>query len=108
MDRRDTVSTYYEALDTGAYDRLSALLAPEFVQHRPDRTLDGREAFVAFMRDGRPTTGTTHVVDAVYAHDSELAVRGRLRDADGEELFGFVDVFAFENGTVTSLRTYTR
>ncbi|MFC6989649.1 nuclear transport factor 2 family protein [Haloplanus sp. GCM10025708] len=108
MDRRDAVATYYEALDSGAYDRLADLLAPDFVQHRPDRTLDGRERFVAFMRDDRPVTDTTHAVDAVYEGNTEVAVRGRLRDADGETLVSFVDVFGFEGGRVATLWTYTR
>ena len=56
---------YYEAIDAGDYDRLRALLAPGFVQRRPDRTFDGRESFVRFMREERPRTDTDHVVDAV-------------------------------------------
>ncbi|MFB6068432.1 MAG: nuclear transport factor 2 family protein [Halobacterium sp.] len=108
MDRRDAVTTYYEALDAGAYDRLSGLLTPAFVQHRPDRTLEGRERFVAFMRDERPTTDTTHAVDAVYDDVAEVAVRGRLLDADGETLVSFVDVFVFEGEKMTTLWTYTR
>jgi len=54
---------YYDALDAGEYDRLASLLAPEFVQRRPDRTFEGRDRFVAFMRDERPNTDTTHAVD---------------------------------------------
>lgn len=106
---------YYDALDAGEYDRLADLLAPEFVQRRPDRTFEGRDRFVAFMRDERPMTDTTHAVDGVYPNgpdgpaDSDgsgVAVRGRLLDADGDELFAFVDVFSIEDGRLAELETY--
>ncbi|OYR55342.1 nuclear transport factor 2 family protein [Halorubrum halodurans] len=114
------VHAYYEAIDAGDYDRLADLLDPGFVHERPDRTLEGRDRFVAFMRDERPLTDTEHVVDAVYESDpggddssgpaesTGVAVRGRLLDADGDELFAFVDVFDVADGRLTELRTYVR
>ena len=111
---------YYRALDGGDYDLLAALLAPGFVHERPDMTLEGRDRFVRFMREERPSTDTTHPVDGVYRRDSggvtgsgeadagpEVAVRGRLLTADGTELTGFVDVFSFEDERMVRLRTYT-
>ena len=97
---------YYDALDAGEYDRLASLLDPDFVQRRPDRTFEGRDRFVAFMRDDRPNTDTTHVVDRVYPAGPGVAVRGRLLDADGEELFAFVDVFDVAEGRLAALETY--
>lgn len=97
---------YYDALDAGEYDRLAALLHPEFVQRRPDRTFEGRDRFVEFMRDERPNTDTTHVVERVYPTGPGVAVRGQLLDADGEELFAFVDVFSVDAGRLTALETY--
>jgi ketosteroid isomerase-like protein len=97
---------YYDALDAGEYDRLASLLAPDFVQRRPDRTFEGRDRFVAFMRDERPNTDTTHAIERVYPAGPGVAVRGRLLDADGEELFAFVDVFSVEDGMLTALETY--
>ncbi|TKX55765.1 nuclear transport factor 2 family protein [Halorubrum sp. SP3] len=97
---------YYDALDAGEYDRLRSLLDPDFVQRRPDRTFEGRDRFVAFMRDERPNTDTTHVVDRVYPSGPGVAVRGRLLDADGEELFAFVDAFDSDGETLTALETY--
>ena len=105
--RADTARTYYRAIDDESYDTLRSILAPEFVQERPDRTLDGPDRFVRFMREERPMTDTTHAIDALYGDDREVAVRGRLLRG-GESLFGFVDVFSFEAGEVTRLRTYTR
>ena len=113
---------YYEAIDAGDYGRLAELLDPAFVHERPDRTLEGRDRFVEFMRDERPLTDTEHVVDEIYESDpgetdldlnateaeSGVAVRGRLLDADGDELFAFVDVFAVEDGRLAGLRTYVR
>ncbi|MFB6302997.1 MAG: nuclear transport factor 2 family protein [Haloferacaceae archaeon] len=132
MDPLDPVRAYYGALDAGNYDRLTDLLAPEFVQHRPDRTFEGREAFVRFMREDRPRTDTEHVVDALYrrvagdgaagdgpggeggpspngdpdADAAEVVARGRVL-ADGAELFGFADAFVVADGRLRSLRTYT-
>jgi len=71
---------------------------PEFVQRRPDRTFEGRGRFVAFMRDERPMTDTSHAVDAVYPDGPGVAVHGRLLDADGDEVFAFVDVFPSRTG----------
>jgi ketosteroid isomerase-like protein len=100
------VRAYYDALDTGDYDRLATLLDPEFVQRRPDRTFEGRDRFVAFMRDERPMTDTSHAVDAVYPAGPGVAVRGRLLDADGDEVFAFVDVFSVADGRLVALETY--
>ncbi|MFB6103121.1 MAG: nuclear transport factor 2 family protein [Haloplanus sp.] len=104
-----TVRAYYEAIDAGAYDRLAGLLAPDFVQHRPDLTLDGRERFVRFMREERPRTDTEHILDAVcVGDDGTVFARGRLRSADGDDLFGFVDVHRVGGNRIATLTTYTR
>ena len=105
-DPTAVVRAYYDALDAGEYDRLADLLDPAFVQRRPDRTFEGRDRFVAFMRDERPMTDTTHIVDAVYPNGPGVAAQGRLLDADGQLLFAFVDVFESAAGRLTALRTY--
>ncbi len=105
-DRVRLVRAYYDALDAGEYDRLADLLDPAFVQRRPDRTFEGRDRFVAFMRDERPMTDTTHAVDAVYPHGPGVAARGRLLDAADAELFAFVDVFDVDDGRLAALETY--
>ncbi|WP_121820361.1 nuclear transport factor 2 family protein [Halostella salina] len=108
-DAEATVRAYYAALDEGAYGDLESLLAPDFVQHRPDRTFEGREAFVAFMRDDRPMTDTTHELLTVFVAGDAVAVRGRLLDADGEPLFPFVDVHELDgDGRIERLETFTR
>jgi len=104
----DQARAYYRALDEGDYELLSALLAEGFVHDRPDRTIEGRERFVRFMREERPQTDTTHPVDAVFAAEGAVAVRGRLLDADGERIVGFVDVFEFAAGRIDRIETYTR
>lgn len=105
------VRAYYDALDEHAYEELTDLLAPEFVHYRPDRTFEGRAAFVSFMRDDRPTTDTTHDLERVFpgagAHEDAVAVQGRLLDADGELLFRFADVHVVEGGAIQHVRTYT-
>ena len=106
-DPASLARAYYEAVDAGEYDRLRSLLAPDFVQRRPDRTFEGRDRFVAFMRDERPNTDTTHAVERVYPAGPGVAVRGRLLDADGDELFAFVDVFDVADGRLAALETYT-
>jgi len=114
MTGEEIVRGYYDALDRHAYERLRALLAPEFVHERPDVTLEGRERFVTFMRDERPETATSHPIEAIYAAEScgdgpgeEYAARGRLVADDGDLLTGFVDVFTLEDGQIVELRTYT-
>lgn len=108
VDPESLIRAYYEALDTHDYERLETLLAPSFTQHRPDLTLDGREEFIAFMRDERPDSDTRHPIEAVYrGPGGAVAARGRLLTAEGEEITGFVDVFRLDAGRIHTLQTYT-
>lgn len=107
MPRRESVRSFYAAIDEDRYDDLADLLAPAFVHERPDRTIDGRETFITFMRDERPLTETTHVLDRVYSNENEVAVRGRLLNSEDERLFGFVDVHTVEDRSIARVRTYT-
>ena len=112
MDARaETARSYYRAIDDDEYDHLREILAAGFVHDRPDRTLSGPDRFVQFMREERPMTDTTHAVDSLYQEgdgtEGGIAVRGRLLQGR-ETLFGFVDVFGFEDAHIARLRTYTR
>ncbi|WP_132058955.1 nuclear transport factor 2 family protein [Halorussus amylolyticus] len=105
-----TALAYYDAIDADDYDALASLLAPGVVHDRPDRTIEGRETLVGFMRDGRPNKRTSHEVTTVFAEGEDgerVAVEGRLFDSGGEKMFGFVDAFAFEDGKIAEIRTYT-
>jgi ketosteroid isomerase-like protein len=107
MDRDSRVRAYYRRLDNGEYAELEALLHPDFVQQRPDRTFEDRAAFIQFMRSERPLTETTHELTAVCASEGGRAASGHLLDADGNELFSFIDVFEFgPDGRLTRLTTY--
>lgn len=113
MDHEAAAREYYRALDEDDYEALADLLAPEFVHYRPDRTIDGRDRFVTFMREERPMKATSHPLDAVYATDAdgadrEVAVRGRLLDPDGDPVVSFVDVFSFDGDRVEAIHTYSR
>lgn len=108
MDQTAAARAYYDALDSGEYDRLADLLAPDFSQSRPDRTFDGRDRFVRFMREERPQTDTSHPIDAVYERGDGVALEGRLLASDGSQITAFVDVFSFEDGRIAAIRTYTR
>lgn len=107
MDGPALAREYYRAIDADDYDALADVLAPEFVHYRSDMTVDGRERFVAFMREDRPVTDTAHEVDAVYTGPDGVAVRGRLLYADGTEWFEFIDAFRVADGTLVELRTFT-
>ncbi|AXR76609.1 nuclear transport factor 2 family protein [Natrarchaeobaculum sulfurireducens] len=107
MEAAATVRRYYEALDDHDYGTLESLLAPEFVQRRPDRTFEDRTAFVAFMRDGRPNPDTTHELEAVVAEGDRVAARGRVLESE-TELFAFADFFTLEDGLIVRLETYAR
>jgi ketosteroid isomerase-like protein len=106
-EREATARRYYEALDSHEYETLRSLLAAGFVHHRPDRTIEGRDRFVRFMREERPQTETSHPIDTVYADGDGVAVQGRLLDARGDRIAAFVDVFSFEGENVAEIRTYT-
>ena len=109
MDNTALARSYYEAIDEDDYGLLADILAPGFAHDRPDRTIEGRERFVRFMREERPMTDTTHPLDGVYTEPErgEVAVRGRLLDPEGSEVVAFVDVFEFGAGAITQLKTFT-
>ena len=115
MNPAEAARSFYAAIDEHRYDDLADLLAAEFVHQRPDRTFEGRETFVDFMRDDRPQTDTSHAIDAVYVGENgsstaprhEVAVRGRLLGTNDDRLFGFVDVHTVKDGSVARIRTYT-
>ena len=115
MDNETTAREYYRALDDDDYETLTDLLTPGFAHQRPDRTIEGRDRFVTFMREERPMKATSHPLDAVYCEtrsDSqsdadEVAVRGRLLDPEGEPVVSFVDVFVFEGERVATVHTFT-
>ena len=108
MDRRDLARAYYDAIDDGEYDRLRGLLADDLRQDRGDRTFESADAFVRFMREDRPDTATTHVVETMYEASDGVAVEGELQRADGSVMFRFVDTFRFGDGKLRRLETYTR
>ena len=108
MDQSTLVSEYYRCLDEDEYETLRSILHPEFVQHRPDRSFDGREAFVEFMESGRPQTETTHTVESLLESTASLAAYGKLFDANDTKLFDFVDVFRFDaEGRILAVDTFS-
>jgi ketosteroid isomerase-like protein len=108
MDGAALAREYYRSIDEDDYDALAGVVSDGFVHRRPDRTIEGREAFVSFMRSGRPERETTHVVESVYTDDDgDVAVEGRLLDADGDTWFRFVDTFEVGEDGIANIRTYT-
>ena len=109
MNGPDAAREYYRAIDEGDYAALSDLIADGFVHGRPDRTIEGREEFVAFMQSGRPETDTEHILEAIYeaTASDRVAAEGRLVAPDGTEWFGFVDIFVDDDDGIARLRTYT-
>ncbi len=109
MSAAAVVRQYYRTIDNDEYEILRETLAPAFVHTRPDQTLDGRATFVKFMRDQRPLTDTTHVLDTVIKDGETVAAEGRLLDPADEPLFGFVDVHELTStgDRIKHIRTYT-
>lgn len=107
MESAALVRRYYDALDSHDYETLESILAADFVQRRPDRTFEDRDAFVRFMRTERPNPDTTHELTAVVADDGTVAARGRVLDS-GTELFEYADFFAIEDERIAALETYSR
>ncbi len=107
MDYERLIEEYYRCLDAHDYETLHSVLHPEFVQHRPDRSFESRQAFVEFMRTGRPDTDTTHQIDALLKSTASFAAYGRLFDSEGEKLFEFIDVFRFDDGQILAVDTFS-
>ncbi|MFB6113427.1 MAG: nuclear transport factor 2 family protein [Halodesulfurarchaeum sp.] len=119
MDAVSVIREYYRTIDEGDYETLSSILTESFTQERSDRRFDGRDSFVAFMKDERPRTDTEHDIDRIFetstredesgaSQDDEIAVEGAVYYPDGERWFGFVDVFEIKDDRLASLRTYTK
>jgi ketosteroid isomerase-like protein len=107
MDPQRIAQMYYEYIDTGNYDSLADILAPEFVHERPDRTIEGRTRFIRFMRDERPMTETKHKIQTIVGGENQAGVEGQLILESGEHLFGFVDIFEIADEHIGRIRTYT-
>lgn len=103
----DLVRSYYQAIDTDDYDALADVLGPDFTHDRPDRSIEGRETFVEFMREQRPETETTHTIETMFRNEHGIAVQGILSHDSGEVWFEFVDVFSTDDNVLTALKTYT-
>jgi ketosteroid isomerase-like protein len=106
MNRVTAARAYYDALDGHDHEALADLLVADFVHDRPDRTIEGSESFVRFMREKRPNPDTSHELDGVAEAGDEVLVRGRLLDG-GDLLVQFCDAFAFEDGRIARIVTYT-
>jgi ketosteroid isomerase-like protein len=108
MDAVALVERYYDALDAHDYAAFGEILASDFVQQRPDRRFESRDAFVRFMRDERPNKETAHELERVIdGGDGGVAVRGRVRDDDAV-LFEFADFFRLDDARIARLDTYSR
>ncbi|SDR40300.1 nuclear transport factor 2 family protein [Natronobacterium texcoconense] len=109
MDSAALVRQYYDALDDHDYESLESVLAAGFVQRRPDRTFESREAFVRFMREERPNPDTNHELESVVVDTGgdRVAARGRVIDAE-TTLFEFADFFELADGRIGRLETYSR
>ena len=83
MDAEATVRTYYACLDDARYDDLRDVLAPGFTQRRPDRTFDGRDAFLSFMTENRPHSDTVHELDGVFVEPPTDDPQRARPDGDG-------------------------
>jgi len=107
MTPAERARAYYRAIDEDDYESLRELLASGFVHDRPDRTIEGRDRFVRFMREERPQTDTSHPIEAVFESGDRVAVQGTLLRADGSEITGFVDIFSDTGSRVERIETYT-
>lgn len=107
-NREELARRYYQALDRENYSELQRLLSQDFTQYRPDRTLE-RTRFLEFMRSERPIEDTSHEIHGVYHGPDGVAVVGRVTE-DGDRLFGYVDVFSFDEEAtqITEVTTYSR
>jgi ketosteroid isomerase-like protein len=109
MDGVDLVRQYYRLIDDGEYDSLTDVLTETIVHHRPDMTIEGREAFVEFMARDRPDRETEHAVESLYEErdGTKVAAEGRLCSADGRVWFRFVDTFEIGDDGIEAIRTHT-
>ncbi|GKZ13205.1 nuclear transport factor 2 family protein [Haladaptatus sp. T7] len=108
MDSEAVVRAYYDSIDAHDYETFAGLFTPDVVHERPDRTIEGRDTLVSFMRDDRPNKETSHELSRVEENEESTVAEGHLLDADGEEMFAFEDDFTVVDGRIARIRTRTR
>jgi len=123
------VRRYYELVDDGEHDALFELFTDDVVYDRPGQaSIEGKEAFKRFYREGRPLEDGSHEVNAVVVSEDDagaegdsvdgadaadmgptVAVRGTFSGVqDGEQVrFGFADFHTFDGDRIGRRYTYT-
>ncbi|WP_255197613.1 nuclear transport factor 2 family protein [Halorarius litoreus] len=107
----EAVRSYYEYVDSEAYEALFDLFSPDitYVRSGP-RELDGIDELREFYLQERPLRGE-HTVDDLLVDGDRVAVRGRYEGrklTDGEEItFGFADFLRFDDdGKIVERNTF--
>jgi hypothetical protein len=101
---RGAVEEYFRAWNTGHYDNLDEVLAPEWADHaHPDRLspADVRNAFEV-AREARPDTQV--LVDAVLGDGDLITVNGRI--VTGDRIEGRVWIVKVESGRLREMWTH--
>jgi ketosteroid isomerase-like protein len=106
---KDLLVALFQAVDTSDWAALEKIYAPAVVYERPGYgPFLGRERVIYFYRCERLIQGT-HLIEAIVASDNQAACWGRFvgRKQDGTEVDErFADVYGFEQGKITTRRTY--
>lgn len=101
MEYRDRlVDAYFQALDDEEYSQLDSAFTEDVTYQLPDETINGRDELMAYFRERREPTNTTHEVTRRIHDDGGSAVEGYVTGEmpDGSAFEGrFADVFAFDS-----------
>jgi ketosteroid isomerase-like protein len=107
----ETIRSYYEYVDSEAYEELFSLFADDIVYERPgSEPLEGIDEFQEFYLEHRPIGESSHSIDGIYVDEDTAVVRGTFEGTlDGDPVsFGFADVHQFDQeGAIARRWTYT-
>lgn len=106
-----TIRSYYEYVDTEAYDELFSLFADEITYHRPGQEpIEGMDDFEQFYHEIRAIERGTHTVTALMIDEETAVVQGQFSGVlEGQQVaFGFADIHRFnDEGLIEERWTYT-
>lgn len=107
----EAIRSYYEYVDSEAYEDLFDLFAENITYHRPGQEpIEGIDEFRTFYHEIRPIERGSHTVADLLIDGDTIAVRGSFSGVlDGQQVaFGFSDFHRFdEEGLIEERFSYT-
>lgn len=109
-DPRETIRTYFAAIDANDFDRVLAQFQPDAVYERPGYpALEGTQRLRQFFTQERIIASGNHDVEGIVVEGDQVTAWGSFSGTSrtGAALSeGWCDVYRFREGLIARRRTY--